>query len=71
MTTAPRVEVRAVLGRVLPTDRRPRRLDTRARHAIDRIVDVLESGQIDGSDRVALEDARAVLERYAEEDGRR
>lgn len=48
----------------LPPDRRPKRLSTRAQHAVDRIADVLEHDEIDGTDRVALEDARAALEKY-------
>ncbi|MFE9192024.1 hypothetical protein ACFYL6_20705 [Micromonospora sp. NPDC007208] len=52
---------------VLRPDRRPKRLTTRARHAIDAIANVLESDEIDASDRVALEDARAALDKYTDE----
>lgn len=66
MTKPTEVErLRAAFTRALPNDRRPKRLSTRARHAIDRIVDVLESDEIAASDRVALEGARAALEQYA------
>lgn len=50
----------AALGKV----RRPKKLTTRAQHAIDAIADVLESDEIEASDRVTLEDARAALESY-------
>lgn len=58
--------VRAAFERHMPKRRRPKRLTTRAQHAIDAIADVLESDRIGGSDRVALEGARAALDKYTE-----
>lgn len=60
--------ISAILDDAVGKTRRPKRLTTRAQHAIDAIADVLESDQIDGTDRVTLEDARAALDRYAPED---
>lgn len=45
--------------------RRPAPLSVRAQKAIDVLTDIIESPDVEHGDRVALEDARAVLESYA------
>lgn len=63
----PAKAVSDILSAASPKVRRPKRLTTRAQHAIDAIANVLESDEIADGDRVALEDARAALETYTQE----
>ncbi len=61
----PKQEVAGIFAEALGTPRRPKKLSTRAQNAIDALAAVLDDEAIEASDRVALGDARAALERYA------
>lgn len=63
----PAEEVRAIFTKALGRPRPLKRvtLYDEAQKAADALVDVLDRGDLEPGDRVALEDARAVLERYA------
>ncbi len=52
----------------MSTERNPKRMTpAKARRAIAAILACLECGDLDGSDRVALEDARTVLAQFEED----
>lgn len=60
----PKKEVAAIFAETLGKPRRPKALSARAQAAIDALAAVLDDDAIEASDRVALGDARAALERY-------